>query len=57
MTRWRRLGVIAELCYGHFLVVGRGFGEPVLGGEKGGREGINSGSGHGPAIGVSYWGE
>ena len=57
MTRGGRLGVVAELCYGDFLVVGRGFGEPVLGGEKGGREGINSGSGHGPAIGVSYWGE
>ena len=25
--------IIAELCYGHILVVGLGFGEPMLSGE------------------------
>ena len=32
----RRLGIIAELCYGHSLVVGLGFGVPCWAESKGG---------------------
>ena len=32
----RRLGIIAELCYGHSLVVGLGFGGPCWAESKGG---------------------